>query len=115
MPQRFHGRVFALNTLIAWSTLPLGFGGGRAARRGLLEPLLCPAARSPATVGAVHRHRRRARDRPALPRLRRRPSPLTGGRRRCGCRVLARFDDEVPDAPPDDLVGIETLERTHTS
>ncbi|GAA2288350.1 hypothetical protein GCM10010149_38720 [Nonomuraea roseoviolacea subsp. roseoviolacea] len=26
VPQRFHERVFALNTLIAWSTLPLGFG-----------------------------------------------------------------------------------------
>src|SRR6185436_2843115 len=24
-PQRFHGRVFALNTVLAWSTLPLGF------------------------------------------------------------------------------------------
>jgi hypothetical protein len=26
VPQRFHGRVFAMNTLIAWSTLPIGFG-----------------------------------------------------------------------------------------
>jgi hypothetical protein len=24
------------------------------------------------------------------------------------CRPLARFDDLVPDAPPDDVVGIET-------
>jgi hypothetical protein len=28
-------------------------------------------------------------------------------------RVLSRFDDEVPDAPPDDLLGIEArLART---
>ena len=26
VPQRFHGRVFAVNTLIAWSTLPIGCG-----------------------------------------------------------------------------------------
>ena len=25
VPQRFHGGVFALNQMIAWSTLPLGF------------------------------------------------------------------------------------------
>jgi hypothetical protein len=102
VPQRFHGRVFALNTLIAWSTLPLGFGLVAPYGTRLFEPLA--------------RHL----------------SPLvgTGPGRGIGLmyvlfglvialfavgalasRTLGRFDDEVPDAMPDDLVGVEALRR----
>jgi hypothetical protein len=71
VPQRFHGRVFALNTMVAWSTLPIGFG------IGLLYVLFGVAI---AVVGLVALRTR-----------------------------LSRFDDEVPDATPDDLVGLRSL------
>ncbi len=44
VPQRFHGRVFALNQMISWSTLPIGIGRRRPARR----PAARAAARRPA-------------------------------------------------------------------
>ena len=113
VPQRFHGRVFALNTLIAWSTLPLGFGLVAPYGSALLEPLLADGGPLAGTLGAVIG---------------------TGPGRGIGLlyllcglgvallvlagtriRTLTRFDDEVPDAKPDDLIGIEQLERTHTS
>src|SRR5690606_16899466 len=40
VPQRFHGRVFAMNTLIAWSTLPIGFGLVAPYAAAVLDPLL---------------------------------------------------------------------------
>ncbi|MFC7644139.1 MFS transporter [Streptosporangium lutulentum] len=42
VPQRFHGRVIALNTLIAWSTLPIGFGLVAPYGSALFDPLLLP-------------------------------------------------------------------------
>ncbi|MEU8833396.1 amino acid adenylation domain-containing protein [Streptomyces sp900116325] len=111
VPQRLHGRVLALNSLIAWSTLPIGFGlvapyGGR-----LLEPLLADGGALASTVGALIG---------------------TGPGRGIGLLYvllgaaivvvaalalrgrLARFDEEVADAAPDDLVGLETLRsRAH--
>ena len=53
VPQRFHGRVFALNTVVAWSTLPIGFGlvGPSAVR--WFEPLLAPGGALAGSVGAV--------------------------------------------------------------
>ena len=53
MPQRFHGRVFALNTLVAWSTLPIGFGLVAPYGSALFEPLLAPDGPLAGTVGAV--------------------------------------------------------------
>ncbi|HET9168255.1 MAG TPA: amino acid adenylation domain-containing protein [Actinospica sp.] len=53
VPQRFHGRVFALNTLIAWSTLPVGWAlAGPYAVRAL-DPLLTSHGALAGTVGAV--------------------------------------------------------------
>ncbi|SEG80939.1 amino acid adenylation domain-containing protein [Actinacidiphila yanglinensis] len=109
VPQRFHGRVLALNTLVAWSTLPIGFGlvapyGGR-----LLEPLLRHGGALAPTVGRLIG---------------------TGPGRGIGFLYLllgaaivavaavalrsrlAGFDEEVPDAAPDDLVGLEALARS---
>lgn len=42
MPQRFHGRIFAINQMLAWSTLPIGFGVVAPLGTTLLEPLLTP-------------------------------------------------------------------------
>ncbi|MEV1329724.1 amino acid adenylation domain-containing protein [Micromonospora costi] len=109
VPQRFHGRVFALNQMIAWGTLPIGYAvvGPLGAR--LLEPLMAPDGPLASTVGAVIG---------------------TGPGRGIGLLYLAlalamlaltatatlvpslaRFDQQVPDAPPDDLVGVEQLRR----
>ncbi|WP_329110896.1 amino acid adenylation domain-containing protein [Micromonospora sp. NBC_01699] len=105
VPQQFHGRVFALNQMVAWSTLPLGWGVIAPLATRWVEPLLQPGGALAPTVGAVIG---------------------VGPGRGIGLlyvvlglcigltavvslrtRVLARFDDEVPDAPPDDLLGIE--------
>ena len=103
VPQRFHGRVFALNTLIAWSTLPIGWAlaGPYAARA--LDPLLTQHGALAGTVGKVIG---------------------TGTGRGIGLtyilfaiamavlvvtslriRALAGFD-ATPDTQPDDLIGL---------
>ncbi|GAA1621272.1 hypothetical protein GCM10009733_017270 [Nonomuraea maheshkhaliensis] len=107
VPQRFHGRVFAMNTLIAWSTLPIGYALVAPYAASLLDPLLLDGGALAGTVGAVIG---------------------TGPGRGIGfmyvlfglvivaitlaaMRVpaLARFDREVPDAVADDLVGVRAL------
>ncbi|MFI0722198.1 amino acid adenylation domain-containing protein [Streptomyces sp. NPDC021224] len=107
VPYRYHGRVFALNTLVAWSTLPIGMGliaplgsdlfnrllsehGALASSAGHVVGtgpgrgvafmfLLCSAGMALVVVGAL--------------RIRR----------------LARFDTDMPDAVADDLLGVEAL------
>ncbi|MQA25183.1 MAG: amino acid adenylation domain-containing protein, partial [Micromonosporaceae bacterium] len=107
VPQRYHGRVIALNQAVAWSTLPLGFAVVAPLAERLLEPLLAADGVLAPTVGAVIG---------------------TGPGRGLGLmyllfgvaitglalaamrhRTLARFDEEVPDAVPDDLVGAQAL------
>ncbi|KAA9377702.1 amino acid adenylation domain-containing protein [Microbispora cellulosiformans] len=107
VPQRFHGRVIALNTLVAWSTLPIGFGLVAPYGAQVFEPLLAPGGPLAGTVGAV---------------LGTGPGRGIGFMYACfalaiaavalvGMRigVLRRFDDEVPDALPDDVVGYQAL------
>ncbi|MFB9443510.1 amino acid adenylation domain-containing protein [Dactylosporangium vinaceum] len=106
VPQRFHGRVFALNTLLAWSTIPLAWGVVVPFGSRLFEPLLRPDGPLAGTVGAV--------------------IGVGPGRGTalmyvvCAAamglivlaafriRAIARFDDRVPDALPDDLIGART-------
>ncbi|WP_432009095.1 amino acid adenylation domain-containing protein [Streptomyces bacillaris] len=109
VPQRFHGRVFALNTLVAWSTLPIGHGVIAPAGSAFFGPMFEDGGSLTSTVGALIG---------------------TGPGRGIGfmyllfgaamlglvvvglrLRVLARFDLDVPDALPDDLVGIQERER----
>jgi amino acid adenylation domain-containing protein len=109
VPQRYHGRVFALHTMVAWSTVPIGHGIVAPLGTRLFEPLLAPGGALAGTVGAVIG---------------------TGPGRGiafmyivCGLAmavmvavglripVLRRFDRDVPDALPDDLVGIQELRR----
>ncbi|WP_196469142.1 non-ribosomal peptide synthetase/MFS transporter [Planomonospora sp. ID91781] len=107
VPQRFHGRVIALNTLVAWSTLPIGFGLVAPYGSEVFEPLLAPDGPLAGTVGAV---------------IGVGPGRGIGFMYVCfglaiaaialvsmRVRALARFDAEVPDAVPDDLVGAEAL------
>ncbi|MEU8075367.1 amino acid adenylation domain-containing protein [Catellatospora citrea] len=111
VPQRFHGRVFAINTVIAWSTLPIGWTLVGPVGSSMLEPLMADGGALAGTVGRVIG---------------------TGEGRGIGLLYLilavciaavvlvsmripriARFDDEVPDARPDDQVGLELLRRRH--
>ncbi|NEC24777.1 non-ribosomal peptide synthetase/MFS transporter [Streptomyces parvus] len=109
VPQRFHGRVFALNTLVAWSTLPIGHGIIAPVGSSVFGPMFEDGGSLSSTVGALIG---------------------TGPGRGIGFMyllfgaamlalvviglrlpVLARFDLDVPDALPDDLVGIQERER----
>ncbi|WP_219461807.1 non-ribosomal peptide synthetase/MFS transporter [Nonomuraea rhizosphaerae] len=108
VPQRFHGRVFALNTLIAWSTLPLGFGLVAPYGAAVFDPLLAPGGALASTVGTVIG---------------------TGAGRGVGLMYvlfavamavlavvalrsrLPGLLDRSADAPPDDLVGLQALGR----
>jgi hypothetical protein len=111
VPQRLHGRVFALNTMIAWSTLPVGFGLVAPYGTALFEPLLAPGGALAPTVGAVIG---------------------TGEGRGIGfmyllfalimvvialvaLRLLSGFDDRVPDAVADDLIGLESVSSASAS
>ncbi|OKI26773.1 non-ribosomal peptide synthetase/MFS transporter [Streptomyces sp. CB03911] len=108
VPLRFHGRVIAVNTMVAWSTLPIGFAVVAPFGPRLAQPLMDDGGALASTVGRV----------------------IGTGEGRgigliyllfglamavlvlvCLCiPVLARFDREVPDAQSDDLVGLETLQ-----
>jgi amino acid adenylation domain-containing protein len=109
VPQRFHGRVFSLNQTISWSTLPIGFALIAPGATALFEPMLAPGGALAGSVGAVIG---------------------TGAGRGIGfayvcfgaalvlitlggfaIRLLRRFDIEVPDSLPDDLIGAQERER----
>ncbi|WIV54660.1 non-ribosomal peptide synthetase/MFS transporter [Amycolatopsis nalaikhensis] len=109
VPQRFHGRVFAINQTITWSTLPIGFAVLAPLAVGWFSPLLAPGGALAGSVGSVLG---------------------TGEGRGVGLayvvyalilllinaggfavRLLRRFDTEVPDSLPDDLVGAQERER----
>ncbi|MDO3704414.1 amino acid adenylation domain-containing protein [Micromonospora sp. C28SCA-DRY-2] len=109
VPQRFHGRVFSLNQTISWSTLPIGFALLAPGATALFEPMLAPGGALAGSVGAVIG---------------------TGEGRGIGfayvcfgaalvlvtlggfaIRLLRRFDVEVPDSLPDDLIGAQERER----
>jgi amino acid adenylation domain-containing protein len=112
VPQRYHGRVFALNQMIAWSTIPLGLVVVAPLATRLFEPLLAPGGALSGSVGRVIG---------------------VGPGRGIGLaylvlglvivllvlaltrtRVLSRFDTEVPDALPDDVIGLEALAARRT-
>ena len=104
VPARLQGRVFAINTMVSTASAPLGFGVLAPQGTALMEWLM---ANVPGVEPAVH-------------------AVLGDGPGRaiamvyvvCGVVVLAlvistrrwnalvRFDDEVPDASPDDLIGL---------
>ncbi|WP_061288773.1 non-ribosomal peptide synthetase/MFS transporter [Herbidospora cretacea] len=93
VPQRFHGRVIALNTLVAWSTLPLAFGVVAPFGSEIMENLVDgPKGAGIAFLYVVFAA---AIALIALVALR--------------IPRLARFDTDVPDAPPDDLIGLQAV------
>jgi hypothetical protein len=103
--QRFQGRVFAVNQVISWSTIPLGFAVLTPLWAHVFGPMLTADGRLAGTAGAV---------------------VGTGPGRGIGLMYVAfglvmavssllaarygrvsRFDDEVPDAVADDLIGLQ--------
>ncbi|WP_068923378.1 non-ribosomal peptide synthetase [Planobispora rosea] len=107
VPQRFHGRVMAVNQMISWSTLPLGMAVVAPLGERLLEPLLVPGGALAPTVGAVIGvgEGRGIAFMYIVLGLGIAVHVLVSMR----IPVLARFDDEVPEAVPDDLVGAQAL------
>ncbi|MFD7552051.1 amino acid adenylation domain-containing protein [Streptomyces sp. NPDC059816] len=107
VPQRFHGRVMALNQLVAWSTLPVGFLLIAPFGSHYLEPLMASGGGLADTAGAVLG----TGDGRGIGLL----YVLLGvailllGAVSLRVRVLARFDQQVPDAQADDLVGLAAL------
>jgi hypothetical protein len=108
VPQRYHGRVFALNQTITWSTLPIGFAILAPGATALFEPLMADGGALAGTVGALIG---------------------TGDGRGIGLgyvvfglalllitaggfaiRLLRRFDTEIEDSLPDDLIGARERE-----
>ncbi|HEX6597443.1 MAG TPA: amino acid adenylation domain-containing protein [Acidimicrobiales bacterium] len=111
VPQRFHGRVFAINQMIAWSTLPIGFAVIAPLGSNLFGPMLEPGGALASTVGRVigtgpGRGIAFVYIVSALAML---VVTLVALR----LRIFARFDAEAPDALPDDLVGIQERRRKH--
>ncbi|MEV4510910.1 amino acid adenylation domain-containing protein [Dactylosporangium sp. NPDC049525] len=109
VPQRYHGRVFALNTMVAWSTLPIGHGIVAPLGTRFFEPLLRPGGALSGTVGAVigTGPGRGIAFMYVVFGLAMAAMVAVGLR----IPVLRRFDTDVPDALPDDLVGIQELRR----
>ncbi|MGW1279939.1 amino acid adenylation domain-containing protein [Streptomyces tsukubensis] len=107
VPQRFHGRVMALNQLVAWSTLPVGFLLIAPLGTAFLEPLMAADGALAGTVGAVL-GTGDGRGIGLLYLL------LAAGILLLGAvslrfRALSGFDRDVPDAQADDLVGLAAL------
>ncbi|RBQ14670.1 non-ribosomal peptide synthetase [Spongiactinospora rosea] len=100
MPQRFHGRVLALNTMISWPALPIGFGLVAACASMPFEPL--PAAGAVAGGGPGQGIALLYVLFAVVIML------LAVVALRSG---LPRLLDDGPDATPDDLIGLQALGR----
>jgi hypothetical protein len=110
VPHRIHGRVLALNFMVAQSVVTLGYLLAPLAS-SRLDPLLQPGGALAGPVGSligvgpgrgiglVYLICAAAISAISLAALR--------------WTILARFDRTVPDAEPDDLVGLTTLSRRH--
>ncbi|RGC69341.1 Dimodular nonribosomal peptide synthase [Micromonospora sp. MW-13] len=107
IPQRYHGRAAALNQMISWSTLPLGFAVLAPAATAFFGPRLMPGGALASTAGAVVGvgEGRGIALVYVLAGLAIVVLVLVASR----IDAIARFDTEAPDAIPDDLVGVQSL------
>ncbi|GLX94481.1 non-ribosomal peptide synthetase/MFS transporter [Herbidospora sp. NBRC 101105] len=108
VPQRFHGRVFALNQLVAFSTLPIGYGLIAPYGTALFEPLMAADGPLTSTVGMIigTGEGRGIALMYVLFALVMAATVAVGTR----MRRLWNFDLEVPDAIPDDVIGFAALD-----
>jgi surfactin synthase thioesterase subunit/MFS family permease len=107
VPQRFHGRVMAINQLVAWSTLPVGYLLIAPLGARVLEPLMAPGGALAPTVGALLGTGDGRGI--GLLYLLLGAAILALGAVSLRLRALSRFDHDVPDARADDLVGLAAL------
>ncbi|MGV9316592.1 amino acid adenylation domain-containing protein [Streptomyces sp. NPDC003691] len=107
VPQRFHGRVMALNQLVAWSTLPVGFLLIAPLGTAYLEPLMDSGGALAGTLGQVLGSGDGRGI--GLLYLLLAAAILLLGLVSLRFRSLSGFDRDVPDAQADDLVGLAAL------
>lgn len=109
IPQRFHGRVIALNQSIAWATIPLGFALFVPPSGPVLNPLLKPGGALAGTVGQVlgTGEGRGLGLAYVVFGLLMAINALIGLR----LPILRDLDRRVPDADPDDLIGKRALDE----
>ncbi len=107
VPQRFHGRVFALNQLVAFSTLPIELWAARPVRNCAFEPLMADHGPLASTVGMIigTGGGRGIALMYVLFALVMAAAVVIGTR----MRRLWNFDLEVPDAIPDDVIGFAAI------
>ncbi|MFG1810658.1 amino acid adenylation domain-containing protein [Streptomyces sp. NPDC049040] len=107
VPYRYHGRVFALNTLVAWSTLPIGMGLVAPLGSQLFDRLLAPHGALASSAGSIVGVGPGRGVAFMFLLCSAGMALVVAGSLRI--RRLARFDTEMPDALPDDLLGVEAL------
>jgi hypothetical protein len=107
IPQRYHGRVFALNQTLAWSTFPVGFATLPSLIDRYLEKPMMRGGTLPHTAALIIAAGpgRGIGLAFVLAGLLMAGGALLG----LAVRRLARLDTDVPDALPDDLVGVQEL------
>ncbi|GAB1821768.1 non-ribosomal peptide synthetase/MFS transporter [Herbidospora sp. RD11066] len=107
VPQRFHGRVFALNQLVAFSTLPIGYGLLAPYGTAVFEPLMADDGALASTIGVIigTGDGRGIALMYVLFALVMAATVIVGTR----MRRIWNFDLEVPDAIPDDVLGFAAL------
>ena len=108
VPQRYHGRVFALNQTITWSTLPIGFALLAPGATALFSPLMESDGALAGTVGALIGTGEGRGIGLAYVVFGLALVVVTAGG--FALRLLRRFDTEIEDSLPDDLIGAQERE-----
>ncbi|WP_340541044.1 amino acid adenylation domain-containing protein, partial [Nocardioides sp. GXZ039] len=110
VPQRFHGRIFAINQMLAWSTLPIAFGVVAPFVSTYFETLLTDDGALAGSVGAVI-GTGEGRGIALLYVVFGIAIVAVSLAAMC-IRRFARFDLDTPDAEADDLVGAREARET---
>ncbi|MBB5873909.1 amino acid adenylation domain-containing protein [Allocatelliglobosispora scoriae] len=107
--QRYHARVFALNMMVAWSTLPIGIAVVGPFAVAWFDALMAPGGALAGSVGAVIG----TGPGRGIALLYVAFALVIGLLAVVSLRVpvLARFDENVPDAIPDDAVGLDAVRQ----
>ncbi|MEY9856972.1 amino acid adenylation domain-containing protein [Catenulispora sp. GAS73] len=108
VPQRYHGRVFSLNMMIAWSTLPLGWILAPAVA-DRFESLMAPHGTLAGSLGTILGTGKGRGI--GLMFVAMAVAVLVATLIAMRLRVFAHFDDDEAEAVPDDLVGLRERER----
>ncbi|WP_323747404.1 non-ribosomal peptide synthetase/MFS transporter [Catenulispora rubra] len=108
VPQRYHGRVFSLNMMIAWSTLPLGWILAPAVA-DRFESLMAPHGTLASSLGTILGTGKGRGI--GLMFVAMALAVLVATLIAMRLRVFAHFDEDAAEPVPDDLVGLRERER----